>query len=104
MTFDMVFILVILCTLFFLCMCASVYLNIKMGITILNIEDSIVDCLDVLDERYSSMSKVLEIPVFFDSTEVRQVIDDIRVSRNSVLVVANSLKNIQESKEDDNKA
>jgi hypothetical protein len=75
-----------------------------MGITILNIEDSIVDCLDVLDERYSSMSKVLEIPVFFDSTEVRQVIDDIRVSRNSVLVVANSLKNIQESKEDDNKA
>jgi len=65
MTFDMVFILVILCTLFFLCMCASVYLNIKMGITILKIEDSIVECLDILDERYTSISKILDTPVFF---------------------------------------
>ena len=103
MTFDIVFILSALCTLLFLCTCVSVYMNIKMGITILNIEDSIVECLDTLDERYTSMSKILEIPVFFDSMEVRQVIDDIRLSRDSVLVVANNLKNIQEVEEDDSK-
>ena len=35
------------------------------------------------------MSKVLEKPVFFDSVEVRQVIDDIRISQNAILYVAN---------------
>jgi hypothetical protein len=104
MTFDMTFVLIAVCSLTFAGFCMSVYLNIKMGITILKIEDSIVECLDILDERYTSISKILDTPVFFDSVEIRQVIDDIRSSRRAVLVVANSLTNIQESEEDDIKA
>ena len=58
-------------------------------------EDSIEECLDVLDERYLSMSKILEIPIFFDSVEVRQVVDDIRKSRHSLLKVANVLSSVE---------
>lgn len=58
---------------------------------LINLENTIEECLDILDERFKSMSEILEIPVFFDSMEVRRVISDIRVSRESLVVVANKL-------------
>ena len=67
----------------------SIVLNYRLGMIILNVQDSIEQSLDILDERYESMSKILEIPIFFDSVEVRQVVDDIRVSRDSILKIAN---------------
>jgi hypothetical protein len=67
------------------------YKLFKFSMIILNLEDTIQDCLDVLDERYKTMTEVLEIPVFFDSTEIRRVINDIRLSRDSLVVVANKL-------------
>jgi hypothetical protein len=66
---------------------------------ILNVQDSIEQSLDILDERYESMSKILEIPIFFDSVEVRQVVDDIRVSRDSILKIANSLVSVDKKDE-----
>ena len=39
------------------------------------------------------MSEILDIPVFFDSVEVRKVISDIRDCQNAVVVVANRLTN-----------
>ena len=58
---------------------------------LIRLEDTIEECLQILDERYASMSEVLEIPVFFDSVEVRRVISDINLSRESLVVVANKL-------------
>ena len=80
----------------------SIRINIKLGITVLKIEDSIEECLDLLDKRYESISKILEIPIFFDSVEVRQVVSDIDGAREEVLRVANTLAGIsqQEYKED----
>jgi len=69
----------------------SIYFNIKHGLLILKLQDAIEDSLDTLDKRYKSISSVLEIPVFFDSLEVRQVISDIEKSRSSLLYVANIL-------------
>tara|TARA_Y100000034_G_scaffold77044_1_gene92544 strand:+ start:159 stop:476 length:318 start_codon:yes stop_codon:yes gene_type:complete len=69
----------------------SVYFNVKHGVILLNMQDSIEESLDVLDEKYQSISKVVEIPVFFDSLEVRQVISDIENCRDSILYVANQL-------------
>ena len=66
---------------------------------LLNVQDSIEQSLDILDERYESMSKILEIPIFFDSVEVRQVVDDIRVSRDSILKIANSLVSVDKKDE-----
>lgn len=65
----------------------------KFSLIIIGIEDAIEDSLDILDERYKSMSEILEKPVFFDSVEVRQVIDDIKASHNAILRVANKLTN-----------
>lgn len=75
----------------------SVYFNYKFGVLLLELEDGIEEALDSLDEKYSSMSKILEKPVFFDSVEVRQVISDIKDSREVVLRVANILGSIDEN-------
>ena len=63
------------------------------SIIILNIEESIEQSLDILDEKYRMMNKVLEMPIFFDSTEVRQVVNDIRDCHSAVLLIANKLTN-----------
>ncbi len=72
----------------------SIYFNIKIGLIVLSVEDTVEECLDIIDERYASISKVLEIPIFFDSVEVRKVVDDIRITKDALLVVANSLTSI----------
>ena len=78
----------------------SVYKNIKLGIILLNLEDSIEECLDVVDEKYATMSEILERPLFFDSPEVRSVVKDIRQVRSSLHAVALVLtKNIVEENE-----
>lgn len=69
----------------------SVYFNIKHGILLLKVQDSIEESLDLLDEKYASFSQILEKPVFFDSMEVRQVISDISSTRDSILVIAGKL-------------
>ena len=63
----------------------------KFSMILLTLEDSIEECLDILDEKYRSMSEILEIPIFFDSVEVRKVVSDIKASRDSLVVVANKL-------------
>jgi hypothetical protein len=86
-----------ICVILFLSLCVSVYFNYKFGVLLLELEDGIEEALDSLDEKYSSMSKILEKPVFFDSVEVRQVISDIKDSREVVLRVANILGSIDEN-------
>ncbi len=81
----------------FLSLCVSTYFNYKFGLILIQLEDGIEESLDILDQKYASMSKILERPVFFDSVEVRQVIRDIRDSRSAVLYVANILGSIDES-------
>ena len=70
--------------------CAMFYAY-KFAIIILRIEDAIEVSLDVLDERYSSITKVLDIPLFADSPEIKQVHNDIKKSRESILEIANIL-------------
>lgn len=71
----------------------SVYFNVKFGIIILRMQDTIEDCLDALDERFQVFSRILEKPVFFDSPEIRQVIQEIRTSQEILLKIANSIAN-----------
>ena len=77
------------CVFLFIVLSVSVYFNIKHGVLILKIQDSIENSLDTLDETYKSITKILDMPLFFDSVEVRQVISDIRDSRDTILIVAN---------------
>tara|TARA_B100001029_G_C14670124_1_gene239070 strand:- start:31 stop:336 length:306 start_codon:yes stop_codon:yes gene_type:complete len=80
-----------LCLLFLIIACYSIYLNYKLGMTILGYQDALEDSLDLIDSKYSSISNILEKPIFFDSMEVRQVVSDIKDTRDSLVVIARKL-------------
>lgn len=57
----------------------------------MNIEDALENSLEILDERQTQIAEILEIPLFFDSIEVRKVHSDIEDCRNSILQIASVL-------------
>jgi len=84
-----------------LLLCLSLYKNVRLGITILRMEDTIEECLDTIDEKYQKMSEILERPLFYDSPEVKAVVRDIDSVRDSIHSVAVALaSNITELKEE----
>lgn len=77
------------------------YFAYKNAMIILRVQDVIEESLDVLDARYESISKILKIPLFFDSFEIKNAVSDIAKSRDAILYVANQLTSIQEQDEED---
>jgi len=92
---------IIIVTVLSLLLGASTYFAFKFAMILLNVEDTLEESLDVLDERYTSISRVLEIPVFYDSPEVKQVISDIDECRDAILRIASSLSNDVSSKDNE---
>ena len=84
--------LIVICVLLLVCiyLCKKLY---EFSILILKIEESIEESLDILDENYNKMNEILQIPVFFDSLEVRNVISNIQDCHTSILKIANKLTN-----------
>ena len=74
----------------------SAYYNYKFGRALIRMEDALEQSLDKLDERYESISKVLEIPLFYDSPQIRQVVKDIKDCQDSILYVANEIGRLEE--------
>tara|TARA_B100000085_G_scaffold276419_1_gene295532 strand:+ start:4420 stop:4632 length:213 start_codon:yes stop_codon:yes gene_type:complete len=56
-------------------------------------QETIEESLDVIDQKYSNISRILEIPIFFDSPEIKSVLRELEDTRNSLLYVANELTN-----------
>ena len=77
-----IFVLVLVCGYF-------IKKSYDFSIIILEVEEAIEESLDILDSRYHSINEILNIPVFFDSVEVRRVINNIRDCHTSIIVVAN---------------
>ena len=71
----------------------AVYYSIKFALIIIRMQDAIENSLDIIDEKYNSISNVLEIPLFYDSPEIKKVLRDLQDTRNSLLYVANTLTN-----------
>ena len=80
----------------FIALLVSLWYNYKFARIIMNVEDSVSESLDVLDQRYQRISKILEIPLFFDSPQVRQVVNDIQACRDTILMTANKIANLEE--------
>ena len=78
----------------------AVFYCIKFGIIILRVQDALEETLDVIDEKYASITKVCERPLFYDSNEVRQVLDDIKGVRDALHQIAVSLMENFEVPED----
>ena len=74
----------------------SAYYNYKFGRALIRMEDALETSLDKLDDRYESISKILEIPLFYDSPQIRQVVQDIKECQNSILYVANEIGRLEE--------
>ena len=90
--------IVVNCILFTL-LAVSIFYNYKFGMIILRVQDAIEKALDEIDKSYAVMSQVLERPIFFDSVEIRQVINEIAKTRDMILRVARSLTEIEDQKE-----
>jgi hypothetical protein len=69
------------------------FFSLKFGLVILSVQQKIEETLDVFDEKYKIFTEISEKPVFFDSVEIRQVIQEIENMRQTVLQVANNLSN-----------
>jgi hypothetical protein len=75
--------------LLFITCCFLIFYTFKFAMVVLKTEEKLTETLDVIDEEYNKISKILENPVFFDSIEVRQVINSINNVRNSFLNISN---------------
>ena len=71
----------------------SIFYAIKFALIIIKMQDSIEDCLDEIDNKYNNISNILEIPIFYDSPEVKRVLSDIKDVKDSLMYVANTLAN-----------
>jgi|LauGreDrversion4_2_1035121.scaffolds.fasta_scaffold00923_8 hypothetical protein len=83
------YIILILCIL----LAIVVYFCFKFAMIIINVQEVIEESLDVLDEKYAKISEILNIPIFFDSKEVRDVLFEIKGVRDSILTIAQRLTN-----------
>ena len=75
----------------------SLYYNYKFGRALIRMEDALEESIEKLDDRYNSISKVLEIPLFSDSPQIRQVVADIKECQRSILFVANEIGRLEET-------
>tara|TARA_R110000744_G_scaffold20477_1_gene53777 strand:+ start:2530 stop:2841 length:312 start_codon:yes stop_codon:yes gene_type:complete len=79
----------------------ATYYCIKFARALLKTTESIEVALDIFDTRYASISKILQIPLFYDSHEVRQVLTDIEQCRDAILQVADIVGKIEQIEEAD---
>lgn len=99
----MLILFVTLSVVFFLTTLLMVVKYIILGKIVLKIEKTIEDCLDVIDNKYETMTEILKRPLFFDSPEVRSVVMDLKSVKDSLHAIALSLsENISTGESDDN--
>lgn len=77
----------------------STYYALSFARRLISVADSIEASLDIMDERYESISGILQIPLFNDSQQIRQVLNDIDACRDAILQVANILGSVEEEGE-----
>ncbi len=75
----------------------SIFYCIKFAMTILRVQEAIEESLDIIDLKYNKLNKILEIPIFYNSPEVKSVIQEIEDTRDALLYIANQLVNSQEN-------
>jgi len=74
----------------------SGFYAVRFGLIILAVQDAIEGSLDVLDERYNSIGKILQIPLYYDSSEIRTVLQDVQACRDEILLIARTLAAVDE--------
>ena len=85
--------------------CLVTYFVIKHAKILFKVEDQIIESLDILDNSYKTISKILEIPIFIGEPNIIESFNSIKRARDSILLVANKLDSslsLDESEDDVN--
>ena len=69
----------------------SVFFCIKFALIIIKMQEVIEESLDIIDEKYTNLSKILEIPIFYNSPEIKSAVKELRETRDVLLYIANQL-------------
>ena len=78
------------------------YFSIKFALIILRMQDVIENSLDLIDEKYRKISDIHNIPVFFDSPEIKRLLREIEDTKYVILDIARNLSSTASNdKEDD---
>ena len=90
-------------TIFFAITTATaVYYLVKFGKIILDVQDTVEEALEVIDEKYDSINSICETPLFYDSQEVKSVLRDIKSTREALYDIAYALSdNFSKETEED---
>ena len=77
------------------------YTLYKIGVTMLQVQDTLEESLEVIDERVESIEKILDIPLFSDSPEIKRLRKDMMLCRDAMLEVAYAMSSsMRQQKED----
>lgn len=80
-----------LCILLILIIFFIGYFCIKFALIIINMQEEIEECINIIDDKYLKIVKILEIPLFFDSPEIKRLLSELNEVKMSILYVANKL-------------
>lgn len=79
----------------------SIFYCIKFALIIIKIQDTIENSLDKIDEKYNKISQISEIPVFFDSPEIKSLLTEVLSVKNIIYEISYDLANINKKDIDD---
>lgn len=99
----MTYLLSALCIFFAITTAFFAYTSFKFGKMLLQVQESIEESLQLIEEKVTSVSRILEIPLFFDSPEIKRVHNDLRDCRDIIVKVANSFSRIEETEDEEKK-
>ena len=68
----------------------------KFALIILRVQDAIEESLEIIDERFASISNILKIPLYYDSPEIRRVLQDVESTREALLYIARTLSHVED--------
>jgi hypothetical protein len=64
---------------------------LKFALIIIHMQDVLEESLDIIDVKYKNISKILEIPIFYNSPEIKSVIAELLDVKRALLYIANQL-------------
>jgi len=70
------------------------YFCIKFALIIIKMQDDLEYSLDEIDKKYNRITEILDIPVFFDSPEIKRLLLEIKDIKIVILEVSARLSKI----------
>jgi len=78
-----------------------IYYCIKFALIIIKMQEILEESLDKIDNKYQRISDILEIPLFFDSPEIRRLLIEIKDIKNIILEISSNLTSFNKNKKID---